>query len=325
MTIGLVQKVTPSRTLLVEDFEPFRRLIRRTLEKRVSIQIVGEAVDGIEAVQKAQELQPDLILLDIGLPKLNGIGAALQIHTLVPNAKILFISLEASDATVRQAFRAGGHGYIHKMRSQLDIIPAIEAVLAGKRFVSCGVEYEDDAKLTGRHELHFYSDEPSFVDIASRYVGDALRAKGAAIVFATPSHRSSLLQRLKDDDLDMDNAIQERAYIALDVFETFSATITTGTVDNAQAAEILNDLVQVAIKARKSQDARIAMLSELSPVLCEEGHIHAAIHVESRGNSVIQALPLDILCAYPLALVRRSNDEGIFKTICAAHTGVFSR
>jgi CheY-like chemotaxis protein len=317
--------VTPSRTLLVEDFEPFRKLVRLALERRAGIQIVGEAVDGTEAVQKAQELQPDLILLDIGLPKLNGMAAASQIHTLVPNAKLLFISLESSDTTVREAFRSGAHGYIHKMRTQLDIIPAIEAVLAGKRFVSCDLDYHDDEKAPCRHEICFYSDDDAFVEVAARYVGSALKANGAAIVFGTESHRESLLRRLKEEKFDIDDAIRERAYIALDVIETFSETIVNGILDNAQAAEILNGLVQFSIKARKSEQARIAMVSEWSARLCADSNVDAAIHVESRGNSVIQALPLDILCAYPLTTLHRSDDENVFKTICAAHTAVYSR
>ena len=77
------------------------------LEPRAGLKVVGEAEDGIDAVRQAQELQPDLILLDIGLPKLNGIAAAVRICTLAPDAKLLFISLESSDAAVREAFQAG--------------------------------------------------------------------------------------------------------------------------------------------------------------------------------------------------------------------------
>jgi CheY-like chemotaxis protein len=317
--------VTFSRTLLVEDFEPFRRLVRTALERRAGIRIVGEAVDGTDAIQKAQELQPDLILLDIGLPKLNGMAAALRIRTLIPNAKLLFISLESSDATVREAFRAGANGYIHKMRAQVDMIPAIEAVLAGKRFVSCDVEYEDDTKVCGRHELHFYSDETAFAEIAARHVGDALKGKGAAIVAATASHCDDVLQRLKKDNVDMDKAIREHAYIAVDVAENFSKVVVNGMPDNVRAAELLNDLVQRSMQGRKSEDARITMLSEWSTMLCTEGNFPAAVHVESRGSNIIQALPLDILCLYPLSTLHRCHDEEVFRSICAAHTGVFSR
>ncbi len=72
----------PVRILLVEDFEPFRRFLRSALDQRAELKVVDEAVDGLEAVQKAKDLQPDLILIDIGLPKLNGMAAAKQIVLL---------------------------------------------------------------------------------------------------------------------------------------------------------------------------------------------------------------------------------------------------
>src|SRR5262245_830447 len=227
-TAGLVLKVTPFRILLVEDFEPFRKHVRLALEQRAGLKVVGEAVDGLDAVRKAQELQPDLILVDVGLPKLNGIDAARQIRTLVPNAKHLFISMECSDFTVREAFRAGAQGFIHKLRTQGDLIPGIEAVLAGKRFVSSDVEYDVDTKQLARHELHFYSDDVAFVEIAAGFIGSALKADGAAVVFATPSHRENLIQRLKADDFDLDDAIQQGTYLSIDVSETLSEIIVNG-------------------------------------------------------------------------------------------------
>ena len=105
------------RILLVEDFEPFRRFVRVALQARPEFDVIGEALDGLEAIQKAKDLQPDLILLDIGLPKLNGMAAAEQIRILAPNAKLLFVSLESSSAVVGEALRIGAQGYISKLRA----------------------------------------------------------------------------------------------------------------------------------------------------------------------------------------------------------------
>ena len=124
------------RILVVEDFEPFRGFIRSTLEKTPDLQIVCEVSDGLEAVQKAVELKPDLILLDIGLPVLNGIEAARQIRKLVPESKIIFLSQESSAEIVQEAFSLGAWGYVVKTSAGRDLLTAVEAVISGKQFVS---------------------------------------------------------------------------------------------------------------------------------------------------------------------------------------------
>jgi DNA-binding NarL/FixJ family response regulator len=124
------------RVLVVDDYEPFRCFLRATLEARPELQVIGEASDGFEAVQKARELQPDLILLDIGLPTLNGIEAAHQISRLVPTATILFVSQNSDTEIVNEALSNGAKGYVRKQDVSTDLVPAMGAVLRGERFVS---------------------------------------------------------------------------------------------------------------------------------------------------------------------------------------------
>ena len=126
--------ISLSRVLIVEDQEAFRRFIRSTLERRTELQIVGEASDGLEAVQKAEELCPDLILLDLGLPTLNGLEAARRIRKISPQSKILFISQESS-VDVVQAALAVGKGYVVKSDAGSELLPAVNAVLGGRQFL----------------------------------------------------------------------------------------------------------------------------------------------------------------------------------------------
>lgn len=125
-----------TRILVVDDFEPWRRFACSTLSKERGLQIVGEASDGLEAVQKAVELEPDLILLDISLPSLNGIEAARRIREMVPEAKIVFLSEESSVDVVQEAMSFGACGYVFKSMAASDLLTAVETVLSGLKFVS---------------------------------------------------------------------------------------------------------------------------------------------------------------------------------------------
>ncbi len=137
MLIGKVGAgVPPVRVLVVEDFEPFRRFICSTLERKRDLEVICEVSDGLIAVQKAEELQPDLILLDIGLPTVNGMEAARQIRKVVPEAKILFVSQESSPDVVQEALSLGARGYIVKTSAGSDLSSAVDAVLLEKQFVS---------------------------------------------------------------------------------------------------------------------------------------------------------------------------------------------
>jgi DNA-binding NarL/FixJ family response regulator len=115
------------RILIVEDFSQFRQFICSTLGERNDLQIIGEATDGLEAVQKAVELKPDLILMDIGLPSLNGIDAARQIRKLVPESKIVFLSQESSPDVVQEALSLGARGYVVKKKANSELMTAIDA------------------------------------------------------------------------------------------------------------------------------------------------------------------------------------------------------
>jgi DNA-binding NarL/FixJ family response regulator len=126
------------RVLVVEDFEPFRRFVCSMMEDGSQLQVICEVSDGLEAVQKAQELQPDLILLDIGLPGLNGIEAARQIRKLVPRSKILFVSQESSADVIEEALSLGALGYVLKAHAGSELLVAIEAAREGRQFVSSG-------------------------------------------------------------------------------------------------------------------------------------------------------------------------------------------
>jgi DNA-binding NarL/FixJ family response regulator len=124
------------RILVVDDFETFRQFVVEVLGKRPELRVVGEASDGVEALQKAVELQPDLILLDIGLPSLNGIEVARQMRSLVSESKIIFLTQESSSDFVQQALSVGARGFVTKNMVLADLFAAVETVLSGRTFIS---------------------------------------------------------------------------------------------------------------------------------------------------------------------------------------------
>jgi two-component system, NarL family, nitrate/nitrite response regulator NarL len=140
--VGLKRRLVASptiRILVVDDFEAWRQRIRSMLQTRPELCVVAEAADGLEAVQKAQELKPDLILLDIGLPGLNGIEVAHQVSRLVPSATIVFVSQNNDPDLVAAARTNGAKGYVLKVDVNRELLPVIDAVLRGDHFASTGL------------------------------------------------------------------------------------------------------------------------------------------------------------------------------------------
>jgi DNA-binding NarL/FixJ family response regulator len=135
--------VSVVRVLVVDDFAGFREAICSMLRSRPDLLVVGEASDGFEAVRKAEDLQPDLIVLDLSMPKLNGLEATRRIRTLSPKSKIVIASLESSADFVQEALRSGAAGYVIKAELFNQLLPAIDAVLQGKRWF---VEPVDDIR-----------------------------------------------------------------------------------------------------------------------------------------------------------------------------------
>ena len=133
------------RILIVDDFKDWRRQLHSLLKARPTWQIIDEASDGPEAVQKAEDLKPDLILLDIGLPKLNGIEAAKQIRQRSPSSKIIFLSQNSDGDVVRAALDTGALGYVRKIDAGRELLPAVNAVLRGEQFIgsSNGFKFTD--------------------------------------------------------------------------------------------------------------------------------------------------------------------------------------
>jgi CheY-like chemotaxis protein len=298
----------PLRILVVEDHAPFRRLICTALQRRAEFQTI-EAVDGLEAVQKAEALQPDLILLDINLPKLHGFEVAKQVRSLVPDARLLFMSQESSPDIVRKALSLGAQGYIQKLSAETDLLPAIDAALGGQRFVSSSLAFTEpaDAPAPHRHEILFCSDDAAVVDGFTRFIAAALSAANAAIALVTESHRRRLLQELRRQGVDIDDAIERGTYLS------FDADIAP---DPVRFLKAINSMREAAAKAGNAHP-RVAFCGERAGRLWAAGRTAEAVQLEQLCSEL--AHDVDILCAYP---VPYTKDDQALTRICAEHTAV---
>jgi DNA-binding response OmpR family regulator len=298
----------PLRILAVEDHAQFRHFIRTELQQRAEFEIF-EAADGLEAVQKAVDLQPDVILLDIGLPKLHGFEVAKRIRRLAPRARLLFMSQESSADIVRKALSLGAHGYIQKLSAGTDLLSAIDTVLDGRRFVSRSVALTEptDAPAPRRHEILFCADDAAVVDGFTRYVAAALNAADAAIVLVTESHRPHLLQALRTQGVNIDGAIERGTYLS------FDADVAP---DPVRFLEAINGVRAAAAKAGNAHP-RVAFCGERAGRLWAAGRTAEAVQLEQLCGEL--AHDVDILCAYPMPYAK---DDQTLTRICAEHTAV---
>jgi len=334
----------------VDDFEPFRRFVCSILQSSLELPTILEVSDGVEAIELARALRPDLILLDIGLPKLNGIEAGRRIRELVPQSKIIFVSQESSVDFVQAAFSLGALGYVVKTDAGRELPSAVQAVLRGERFVGSRFAghgftgpsevrapgstqgnkvlvppHRQNMETTRCHQAGFYSDDASLLDSLTQFIGAALTAGNAAIVVATESHRGRLLLRLQAHGLDIGAAIEQGRYISLDAAETVSTFMVNDLPDPGRFTEVTRDLISQAAKAVKVEPARIAACGECASLLWTQGKAEAAIRLEHLWDQIAKSQRLDILCAYPLGSFQGKVGSYVFENICAEHSAVYSR
>ena len=320
----------PIRIVIADDYADWRRQVRSLLPARAEWQVIAEASDGAEAVQKVEKLQPDLILLDIGLPNMNGIEVAWRIRQLSPSSKIVFLSQNNDRDFVRAALSTGALGYVHKTDVEGELLPALAAVLQGKKFVSSSVkdcEFPDTSgeKPPRRHEVLFYSDDAVLLDGFTRFIAAALKAGKVAIVLATELHLNNLDLRLKAQGLDVAAAIRRGTYIQLDVAKMLSTFMVNDMPDEARFFEAASGLMQSAARVAQGEHSCVVACGEGVALLWAEGKADAAIRLEQLWDKVGTTFEVDILCGYALSSFHGEEDKHVFRSICAEHSAVHSQ
>lgn len=327
--------ISPIRVLLVEDHEPFRRFVRTTLTKQKDLYIVAETGNGLDAVSKCLELKPDLVLMDIGLPGLNGIEAARRIRALVPTCRIVFLTQESASEIAREALNLGASGYVLKAHASNDLMAAIAAAQEGRQFVSKAVAlHNDDVRpaVSGdhqretlslqqqgsavRHLVHFYPDEASLLAGFTEFIQGTLASGNAVIAIITESHRKEILQLLQARGLDVAKVMDAGRFVPVDVDESLASFIVDGLPDSIGFLRFADELVK-KVKAM-NQAARVLACGEMSPILWSQGNGGAAVQLEQLWSQLARMHDLEIYCGYMLTSSQRKGE--IYNGICAAHS-----
>lgn len=323
------------RVLVVEDFEPFQQFVCSTLEKNSQLDVICRVSDGLDAVQQARRIRPDLIVIDVGLPKLNGIEAVRQIRETAPNSKVLFLSQNSDADVVQRAFEVGGNGYVLKTKAATDLLPAVEAVIRGHSFLSSGLadfndlanpanrgprhhrlvpHTENDASY--RHQVEFHASEDSLLGSFVRFIQTALTAGNAVIVVLSKVHGKRLRQRLLADNIVNDATIEQRRYISLDAEEILSAFMVNDLPDRDNFFKLVEDLIATA-KAATGNAASVAVCGECASILWTQGKLDAAIQLECFCNEIAQSHKMDILCSYLLNISSEEEQNEICERLGA--------
>ena len=336
---------TPTiRVLLVEDYQPFRHFLSSTIQDKLEWNDIHEVADGSDAVQKAEALKPHLVLLDIGLPKLNGIEAARQIKKVSPDSKILFVSQETSADVLDEALKTGAEGYLCKMDAGGELFAAIETVVQGNRYISKRLRSTPGLKVHSpqtptaiagperiqitfphNHEVAFYSDDQSLLEGFALFAGMALKRSKAVIVLASERHREALLAMLQASGVDMPVAIEQGRYVALDPAETLSSFMVDGLPDPVRFHKAAVDLITKTAVSVGGDTSRVVACGECAPLLWQKGNAEAAIRLERLWDEIGKAYSVQIFCGYMLASFQGGIGSFVFEKICKVHSAVLSQ
>jgi DNA-binding NarL/FixJ family response regulator len=313
------------RVLLVDDYAPIRDYVRSVLRRRPDLHVIGEASDGVLAVRAVLEFEPDLILLDIGLPHLNGIEVARRVREVLPLCKIILLTEIRSWSFVEDALHCGAAGYVVKSDAGRELLQAIDAVLQGIQFVSSSIEDGRSSEVLAsqrHHEAGFFTDEQQLLDHVSDFLTFTLKAGNSAIVVAPDTQRSGILKRLTASGRDMAAFIGQGRYTAVDVHEALAKFMVKGKPDSHRFLTAFNGLVDRAAHASRGGQGRVCIYGVCTQILYTEGNSAAAVQTELLVNQLFDRYNLHVLCGYAFGGLQEIKNSHIFQQIRDAHSAV---
>jgi CheY-like chemotaxis protein len=283
-------------------------------------EVAATATDGRQAVEIAREVAPDLVVLDVNMPVLDGFQTKGELDRAGSRAPVVFLSANDDDAHALAAFRCGGRGFVQKSRLGRDLTSAIDLALHDRMFVPSLTSLFGLVDHDG-HAMQLYGDPETFLDGLAAFLDLALRRGDATCVIGDAAIRSGVEWRLRDAGWEIGGRSGERHYLAMDTAETLRAVIRNGLPDPDLVARVASDLDQFRRDAAAGAQSRLTLFGNTASALIASGNSAAASALESQWNTATQGRPFLTLCGYAASCLDACAPE-VWSEACLAHSAV---
>ena len=305
------------RVLLADDHAEMRSHASSVLQE--TCDIVASVSDGLEAVEQTIHLSPDVVVLDVTMPGLDGFQAARELRRRGSQAKIVFLSLHEGDEFVVTGIRSGGSAYVPKHRMPIDLPSAVEHVSAGRVFLPSLSSLSAIAPRGG-HAMMFYARHEAWCSEAAGLVRVALSRGDAVTVFASEVTRMGVAKKLAAQGLDTTQVIADGRYVVVDAAETLQQIILNGQPDAQRVAAVVDTLESRLAVSRPA--ARMTIIGEIAAGV-GRNEPDALLGIEHLWNALAGDRPFLTVCGYSTRRLRDDAQDGrLWSGLCGQHWAV---
>jgi CheY-like chemotaxis protein len=302
--------------LVVDDHPEMLRRVCALLASRFDV--VAAARDGYEAIELAHRLVPDIVLLDIVMPRLNGFQVAARLQALDSQARVVFMTSHDDEVYVEQAFQAGAWGFVRKTRLAADLVRALDHAHDGRVFLpSLGTL--PTVTESGAHAVQFHSYDGRFIQGVSDFANHALRRGQVVAVVATPAVRAGIAGRLREFGWRAGELGEYGRYHAMDAEESLAGIMQGDRPDPQRLGASVAALERMRIKAADTRDPRLTLIGEIAVPLLLNGNVQGALEIERLWNGQTRGLPWLGVCCYPMACFDDPTAPQQLHEVCAEH------
>jgi CheY-like chemotaxis protein len=305
--------------LVVDDHPEMLRRVSALLGSRYDV--VGVARDGYEAIDLARSLAPDLIVLDIAMPRLDGFQVAARLQEFGLAARTVVMTLHDDEDLVKQAFLAGARGFVHKTRLAVDLVRALDHVYEGRFFLPT-LQSLLTVAGSGAHAVQFHSYDRRFILDVSGLINCALRRGHVAAVVANAAVRAGVAEQLKSYGWNVGVAGDYGRYHAMDAAESLAGIMRDDRPDPERLGESVAALERLRVETADPSDGRLTLVGEIAVPLLLNGNAKGAMEIERLWNALTRGLPWLGVCCYPVSCFADRLPPHVFHEVCAEHGAV---